>query len=109
MMIFSLKSYAAEVLTHEGVVEQVTAMPQSYGAYSVDVKGLLAIYVEGLPKGCTTGQNRVVISSDHPLHNSVLSMALLAKSTGKKVRIAYFNECTIRAQSWDLAYFHVFE
>ncbi len=109
MMGLAFKAYSAEILTHEGVVKQIVAFPHSYGAYSVDAKGLLAIYVEGLPKGCITGQNRVVISVNHPLHNSVLSMALLAKSTGKKVRIAYFNECTIRAGSWDFAYFDLME
>ncbi|PAJ71783.1 hypothetical protein CJF42_24835 [Pseudoalteromonas sp. NBT06-2] len=109
MVLFTVKSYSADVLNHVGIVKQVVAFPHSYGSYSVDAKGLLAIYVEGQPKGCNTGQSRVVISTDHPLHNSVLSMALLAKSTGKKVRIAYFNECTIRPESWDFAYFYLLE
>jgi hypothetical protein len=109
MVLFAIKSYSADVLNHVGVVKQVVAFPHSYGSYSVNAKGLLAIYVEGQPKGCANGQNRVVISTEHPLHDSVLSMALLAKSTGKRVRIAYFNECTIRPESWDLAYFHLIE
>lgn len=87
MVFFTTKSYAANILTHDGIVKHIVAFPHSYGSYSVDVKGLLAIYVAGQPKGCTTGQNRVVISTDLPLHDSVLSMALLAKSTGKKFEL----------------------
>lgn len=102
--IFTVKSYSADLKSNIGLVKQVVAFPHSYGSYSVDKKGLLGIYVEGLPKGCNKGQNRVVISADHPLHDSVLSLALFAKSTGGKVRVTYFNECTIRPESWDLAY-----
>jgi hypothetical protein len=50
MVIFTVKSYSADVLNHVGVVTQVVAFPHSYGSYSVDAKGLLAIYVAGQPR-----------------------------------------------------------
>ena len=99
---------AATVSTHEGLVTNIVAFPHSYGSYSENAKGLLAIYVEGLPRGCDTGEKRVVISTDHPLHDSALSIALMAKASSKKVKIAYFNECTIRPESWDFGYFLIY-
>ena len=108
-LLVSLETNAAKVLTHDGKVTQIVAFPHSYGSYSENAKGLLGIYVEGQPKGCGSGQNRVVISKNHPLHDSVLSMAMLAQTAGKQVRIAYFNECTIRSESWDFAYFYILD
>jgi hypothetical protein len=108
-LLVSLETNAAAILTHEGKVTHIVAFPHSYGSYSENEKGLLGIYVEGLPKGCGSGVDRVVISKKHPLHDSVLSMAMLAQTSGKKVRIAYFNECTIRSESWDFAYFYILD
>jgi hypothetical protein len=110
LTLFSLLAtftYSAEVLTQDGKVTQVVAFPLSYGSYDTNVRSLLGIYVEGLPKGCGDGQNRVVITTDHPLHDSALSIALMAQASGKEVRVGYFNECTLRSESWNLAYIYV--
>lgn len=101
---FSSSVLGAEVKTHVGKVTKVAAFPHAYGNYDENQKGRLTIYVEGLPNGCNTGHPRVVIGVDHPLHDSVLSIALMAKATGKEVTLAYFDDCTIRSESWDLAY-----
>lgn len=106
IFLFSLSCdlFGAEVLTHTGKVTQVVAFPHSYGSYNESVKGRLTIYVEGLERACNNGHPRVVIGADHPIHDSILSIALLAKASQKEVTVAYFNECTVRSQSWDLAY-----
>ncbi len=104
ILLLSTKTFAAELITHTGKVTQVAAFPHTYGSYDVSRRGLLTIYVEGLPKGCASGHPRVVIGLDHPIHDAVLSLALMAKATQTEVTVAYFNECTIRAESWDLAY-----
>ncbi len=102
--IISSIANAADVLTHNGRVTSVVAVPHSYGNYAENAQGLLGISVEGLPKGCGDGETRAVISKDHPLHDSALSLAMMALAAGKEVRIAYFNECTVRKESWDFAY-----
>ncbi len=101
---FSHSLLAAEVLTVDGKVTSIVSFPKTYGNYSNSAQGLVGFYVKDLPKGCGSGQNRVVIDVDHPLYNSALSLALTAHSTGKSVRIAYFNTCTLRSGSWDFAY-----
>lgn len=95
---------AVGTLYVDGKVTKIVSFPHSYGTYSESSRGLLGIYVEGLPPGCGDGTARVVIGVDHPLHASVLALALTAHSTGKTVRLAYFDACTIRSESWDFAY-----
>lgn len=109
LAVLPVLSFAADVISHTGKVTRVVAFPYSYGEYSESQRGLLAIYVEGLPKGCDSGQERIVIGVDHPIHDSVLSIALMAKVSGTEVNIAYFNTCTIRSESWDLAYLTINE
>ncbi len=100
-------SFSADVLTHTGQVTYIVAFPHSYGNYNENIQGLLGIYVEGLPKGCSDGISRVVISKDHPLHDSALSIAMMAKASGTDVKVAYFNDCTLRSESWDFAYIYI--
>ena len=107
--IISKLSFGADVLTHAGKVTRISAFPYSYGNYSESQRGLLTIYVEGLPEGCGDGQQRVVIGVDHPIHDSVLSIALMEKASQAEVTIAYFDACTIRSESWDLAYLTINE
>lgn len=97
-------SFAASTVAVTGKVTDVASFPLSYGSYNKNTTGLLGIWVEGLPAGCGDGKKRVVITHDHPLHDSALSIALMAKATGKKVEISYFEECTIREKSWDFSY-----
>ena len=109
LIVLSVPSFGVDVITHTGKVTKVVAFPYAYDNYNESQKGLLAIYVEGLPKGCGGGQERIVIGVDHPIHDSVLSIALMAKASGTEVNIAYFNACTIRSESWDLAYLTINE
>ncbi|WP_444943376.1 hypothetical protein ACJJIK_16635 [Microbulbifer sp. ZKSA006] len=97
----------ADVLTHTGKVTRVVAFPHSYGSYDETQKGRLAIYVEGLPQGCGSELSRVVVGVDHPIHDSVLSLALMAIASQAEVKVAYFDQCTVRSDSWDLAYFNI--
>lgn len=87
-----------------GKVTQIVTFASSYSTYSENSRGLTGIYVEGLPEGCGAGTKRVLIGVDHPNYQTVLSLALTAHSTGKKVSIAYVDTCTLRAGSWDFAY-----
>ena len=100
-------SHAADTAGFTGKITDIVTFPNDYGSYNESVKGLLAIYIDGLPKGCETGVNRVLISVDHPLYESVLSMALYAKASNSDVKVLYFTECTMRTNSWDLANFLV--
>lgn len=95
----------AEMSSQIGKITDIVSFPKSYGQYSESEKGLLGIYVEGLPKACGSGNTRVVIGVDHPIYQSVLSMALYAKASGSQVKVQYFESCTLRSDSWDLAYF----
>lgn len=103
-VITSNYASAAELKTHTGNVLEIVTFPQTYGAYNENAKVMFAIYIEGLPKGCGSGFNRVIISKDHPLHDSVVTIAILARTTGKQIKVGYFNECTLRPESWDLGF-----
>jgi hypothetical protein len=103
-------SFAAEQSRVTGKVTRIVTHSSSYNPYSETSRGLTAIYVEGLPKSCgNNGQARVAIGVDHPVHNTVVSMALTAHSTGKKVTLEYLDTCTVRSNSWDFAFMFINE
>lgn len=95
---------SAAFFTVTGKVTRIVTFATSYATYSENSRGLTGIYVEGLPEGCGAGTQRVLIGVDHPNYQTVLSLALTAHSTGKKVSISYVDACTLRAGSWDFAY-----
>lgn len=99
----SANSFCTELGSHKGTITQIAAFPHDYGKYDENQKGRLTLFIEGLPPGCGDGLPRVVIGVDHPMYDSVLSIALLAKASETKVSVAYFKECTLRENSWDLA------
>ena len=109
LFLLSLSSltHAAGAAFHDGKVTEIGSFPKTYGSYSEQAEGLLAIYIDGLPPGCGSGIGRVVIGVDHPIYNSVLAIALYAKASGSTVTVSYFEECTLRGNSWDLAYLQV--
>lgn len=96
---------AADVLTVKGKITNVATHADAYATYDVGRKGLFFIFMDELDKACGSagGFKRAVISEDHPLYNTVVSMALTAHTTQKNVSLSFLNECTIRGNSWDFA------
>src|SRR5690606_24804125 len=92
ILLFSTKIFAVDTTIHTGKVTEIASFPKVYGNYSNQAGGLLAIYVEGLPSGCGNGLGRVVIGVEHPMYESVLSIALYAKASGNIVEVSYFEE-----------------
>ncbi len=89
-----------------GKVEKIDVHGNSWGNYNPNDLGVLSLYIEGMPKSCNdpNGNNRVVITSDHPLFNSVLSIALAAKMSGRNLYVQYLDTCNTRAGAWDFGY-----
>lgn len=98
------KICVADVLSITGKVTKVVTFSKSYESYSESQSGLTGIYIEGMPKACGNGNTRALIGVGHPVHDVALSIALTAYATGKKVKLAYINECTQRSNGWDFAY-----
>jgi hypothetical protein len=95
--------YASEVRKVIGKIDQVAAHSASYERYETSSKGLVFIYIKGIPKGCGFGEQRVAIGSDHPLFSTVVDMALSAKASKQTVELWYLNTCSARNGSWDFA------
>ena len=102
LVTFSTSAIAGSTKV-QGKVSEVWLFSKNYSTYNVNDVGLANIYLEGsvIEPACGTGARRVVISTDHPLYQSVVSMALMAKQTGKTVEIWHLDTCTQRSSSWD--------
>ena len=59
--------------------------------------------MDELSGACTSGEKRIAISTDHPLYDSVLSMALSAKISNSKVKVMHLSTCSSRSNAWDFA------
>jgi hypothetical protein len=108
LMFYCSHAYSAAVT---GYVTKINLHSDSWSTYNVSDKAMMSIYVEGLPPGCNKvgGDSRVVITTDHPLYNSVYSLVLSAKVSGKKIRVEYLSTCTHRADGWDFGYISLVE
>ena len=110
IFICSLTAFSSSVIAtsygHSGKVLKIDLHNDNWGTYDVNDKGVLSLYIEGLPKSCnqSNGLNRVVITSDHALFDAVLSTALAAKLSGKKVHIQYLDTCKTRGHAWDFGF-----
>jgi len=85
LMLFSSNVFA-EIKQIKGEVTDIDLFAKTPSKYDVNDVGLAAIYINSpdLLPGCgNSGEKRVIISTDHPLYQSVISLALTAKTTGK--------------------------
>jgi hypothetical protein len=94
---------AAQVKQVVGKITEIAAHSASYEQYRTTSKGLVFIYMEGIPKGCGFGEERVAIGLEHPLFSTIVEMALSAKASGQTVELWYLNTCSAREGSWDFA------
>lgn len=72
--------------------------------YDPSVRGFAFIYLDQLPGACGSAERRVAISTDHPLYSSVLSIAVVSKTTGSPINLWYLDQCTLRGNAWDFSY-----
>lgn len=93
---------AAEVSKVIGKINQIATHSASYTRYETSSKGLVFIYIEGIPRGCGFGEQRVAIGSDHPLFSTVVDIALSAKASAQTVELCYLNTCSARNGSGTL-------
>lgn len=106
ILIFFSSTVFADITQVRGEVTDIYLFTKNLAKYDVNDVGLAAIYINSpdLLPGCgSSGSKRVIISTDHPLYQSVISLALTAKTTGKKVEIWHLNTCTQRYNSWDFS------
>ena len=95
----------------EGLITKIDIHSDTWSQYNVNDKAYVSIYIDGMPKSCNqdNGARRVIISHDHPLFDSALSMALAAKRANKKLFVNYLTTCNVRSGAWDFGYMSVRE
>ncbi|MBF6058938.1 hypothetical protein [Thiomicrorhabdus heinhorstiae] len=105
LIVFGLLSFSvkAEVVKVQGYVTDIWLFSKNYTTYDANDVGLANIHIDSpqLQPACGSGARRIAISTDHPLYSSVMSMALTAKSTHKKIEMWHLGKCTLRSTSWD--------
>ena len=89
-----------------GKVTRLELFSDTWTTYDTSYVGMLGIWVQGVPSACGggSGSGRIVITSDHPNYDAVLSALLVAKTTDTNVRIYYLDTCNLRSNSWDFGY-----
>ena len=104
ILMFSLfLSVDAFSAAYTGKVDKIILHADEWNVYNPNDTGILSLYLVGMPKSCGSddGLGRVVITSDHPLFQSVISLALTAKISDKNLTVHYLDTCKTRSQAWD--------
>lgn len=86
-----------------GIVKKIRVFSQNPDAYIPSQEGRAYIYVDEVPGACGSNESRVAIGTDHPLFQSVVSLALVSKTTQTPVEIYYLDSCTMRGNAWDFS------
>ena len=88
-----------------GKITKIEFAAQEFRTYSTNTVGVAFIFMDELPKACSgqSHDNRVAISTDHPLYTSVVSGSLAAKASGMDVRMLYVDECSVWNTAWDFS------
>lgn len=112
LLTFSSINVLAGTMGQTGsAIGGITIIPENRSNMTLEdaVKGrsIAILDLPSVPKSCNTNYNRVAIRSDHPMYDSVLAVALTAKSTGKQVHAAYFHTCSVYGNAFDLYYFAI--
>lgn len=105
-LILMLISFFTSAGSYVGKVEKIDLHSNHWTTYNPNDLGVMSLYLVGLPKSCgdSNGLNRVVIGSDHPLFNTVFSLALAAKVSGTPIKINYLDSCETRSGAWDFGF-----
>lgn len=109
-LFLSVLSYNSFAITEaEGIVKRVKTFSNQLGSYSENHKGLIVVYVDELTGACESNARRVAIGSGHPLANTLLSIAMVSKTTKTKVKIGHFDTCNLRSNAWDFVSIELLE
>lgn len=100
--MFSITVHAAKY-SATGVVQDIKMFSENPNIYNTEQLGRVFIYLNELPKACASNEKRIAISSNHPLFDSVLSVALVSKTTQTPVEIWYLDSCSQRSNAWDFS------
>lgn len=110
LVFFSVLSFnSSAVIESEGVVKRVKTFSNNPDTYSTTSLGLVVVYVDELAGACESGERRIAIGETHPLSDTVLSIALVSKTTGKKVKIGHTGTCSLRGNAWDFGSIELLE
>jgi hypothetical protein len=107
IFFFIVGDACGEILKVRGKITDIQMFNSNYTVYDPNGRGLVGFYMSELSPACGGGIRRVVISSDHPLFNSVVSAALTAKAMNKEIALWHLDTCSLRGNSWDFALFQV--
>ncbi|MEW6996022.1 hypothetical protein AADZ84_17455 [Colwelliaceae bacterium MEBiC 14330] len=92
-----------------GNLTQILTHTNSRNPYDATKLGVVFLYVGNLPGACESNSKRVAISSEHPLFDTVTSIALSAQAQKKTVLIGYLETCTLNSKAWDFSYIRMYE
>ncbi len=101
LLIISFEAYSANVLKATGQISKIRTFAKNYTTYDINDVGLTVIYVDTLTGACDSDEKRVAISTDHPLYQSVVSKALMAKASNLEIEVWHLDTCTQRNNAWD--------
>ncbi|MCE2027959.1 hypothetical protein [Sessilibacter corallicola] len=91
-----------------GLISDIWFFSNNFSTYNQAGDTALAVFYIDSPEllpACGDGPPRIAISTDHPLYDSVVSAALAAKISQKRVQMWHLPTCNIRENSWDFALF----
>ena len=101
LTLISFEAFSANVIKATGQITKIRTFAKNYTTYNINDVGLTTIYVTSLEGACGSNQSRVVISTDHPLYQTVISKALMAKASNLTVEIWHLDTCSQRGIAWD--------
>jgi len=99
--LISLQVHSANTVQTTGYISKIRTFSNGATTYNTNDIGITNIYVDSLAGACGSNEKRVAIGTDHPLYQSVISMALMAKASNLEIEIWYLDTCTVRTNSWD--------
>jgi len=99
--LMSIQVHAANTIRTTGYISKIRSFSNGASTYNTNDIGITNIYVDSLAGACGSNEKRIVIGTDHPLYQSVVSMALMAKASNLEIEIWHLDTCTVRTNSWD--------
>lgn len=99
--LISLQVHSANTVQTTGYISKIRTFSNGATTYNTNDIGITNIYVDSLAGACGSNEKRVAIGTDHPLYQSVISMALMAKASNLEIELWHLDTCTVRTNSWD--------
>lgn len=105
----SLTVWAVPEKAVQGKVLQILSHTKARNPYDVSSLGMVVLFIDTLPGACNTNNKRVAVGTDHPLFETVLSIALSAQAQSKTIELGYLESCIVHHNAWDFSYIRLYQ